>query len=154
MVFAAGLVGSCTSRGALALGVTTAHVVMYEKRLTDVTRHDQPPPGPPCQPCRLMFREGFTTGESSYSSMPTEWDSSRIAGCRLSSPDAPGSWPVLALIRRLAAENVCRGMQSQAAQVPYPRGFVDQDPLRHRTRQRGSARWSACPCLWAYIRAF
>jgi hypothetical protein len=27
---------------------------------TDVIEHDQPPPGPPCEPCRLMFLEDFT----------------------------------------------------------------------------------------------
>jgi hypothetical protein len=35
---------------------------------TDVTVYDQPPPGSPCEPCRLMFLQDFTAGGSSRSS--------------------------------------------------------------------------------------
>ena len=35
---------------------------------TEVIEHDQPLPGPPCEPCRLMFLEDFTAGGRSRSS--------------------------------------------------------------------------------------
>jgi hypothetical protein len=35
---------------------------------TDVIEHDQPPPGPLCESCRLMFLEDFTAGGSSRNS--------------------------------------------------------------------------------------
>jgi hypothetical protein len=31
---------------------------------TDVIEHDQPPPGSPCEPCRLMFLEDFTASRT------------------------------------------------------------------------------------------
>jgi hypothetical protein len=38
---------------------------------TDVIEHDQPPPGSPCEPCRLMFLEDFTAGGTARNSGPT-----------------------------------------------------------------------------------
>jgi hypothetical protein len=38
---------------------------------TDVIEHDQPPPGPPCEPCRLMFLQDFTAGGTARNSGPT-----------------------------------------------------------------------------------
>jgi hypothetical protein len=32
---------------------------------TDVIQHGQPPPGPPCESCRLMFLQSFIAGGSS-----------------------------------------------------------------------------------------
>jgi hypothetical protein len=37
----------------------------------DVIEHDQPPPGSPCEPCRLMFLEDFTAGGIARNSGPT-----------------------------------------------------------------------------------
>ncbi len=37
----------------------------------DVIEHDQPPPGPPCEPCRLLFLEDFTAGVTARNSGPT-----------------------------------------------------------------------------------
>jgi hypothetical protein len=34
---------------------------------TVVNQHDQPPPGPPCEWCRLAFLADFTTGDSAHS---------------------------------------------------------------------------------------
>jgi hypothetical protein len=31
---------------------------------TDVIEHDQPPPGSPCEPCRLMFLEDFAASRT------------------------------------------------------------------------------------------
>jgi hypothetical protein len=37
----------------------------------EAIEHDQPPPGPPCEPCRLMFLEDFTADGSAQTSGPT-----------------------------------------------------------------------------------
>jgi hypothetical protein len=38
---------------------------------TDVIEHDQPQPGSPCEPCRLMFLQDFTIGAAARNSGPT-----------------------------------------------------------------------------------
>jgi hypothetical protein len=38
----------------------------------DVIEHDRPPPGPPCERCRLMFLEDFTAGGAARNSGPTD----------------------------------------------------------------------------------
>jgi len=64
-------------------------------RPTAVNQHDQPPPDPPCEHCRLIFLPDFTTNDIStphgapdeaHRTRPLRWSATAPTGCSGRSP--------------------------------------------------------------------